>query len=130
MSSAGEEGSGMRVLVVVGEGEPPERLAVRADRVLHTAGSQLEPQLLADVRAHIPEDVAVVGAPAGRGEATAAAIELRAHGFPVTLYTDNPPAGSDRLRVRPLTDSGPAMEVADSLLDLVGNTPLVRLDRV
>ena len=55
----------MRVLVVVGEIEPPERLVVRADRVLHTAGPELEPQLLADVRAHIPEDVAVVGA-AGR----------------------------------------------------------------
>ena len=52
----------MRVLVVVGETEPPERLVVRADRVLHTAGPELEPQLLADVRAHIPEDVAVVGA--------------------------------------------------------------------
>jgi cystathionine beta-synthase len=132
-----EEGSGMRVLVVVGETEPPERLVVRADRVLHTAGPDLEPQLLADVRAHIPEDVAVVGA-TGRTEAAAAAAELRAHGFPVTLYTDTPPAepdslgspGPSGLRVRPLTDTGPAMEVADSLLDLVGNTPLVRLDRI
>ena len=124
-----EEGTGMRVLVVVGEVEPPERLVVRADRVLRTPGPDLEPQLLADVRAHIPEDVAVVGA-AGRAEATAAAAELRAHGFPVTLYTDTPPADPDGLRVRPLTDTGPAMEVADSLLDLVGNTPLVRLDRV
>src|SRR3954447_8287685 len=120
------EGTGMRVLVVVGEVEPPERLLVRADRVLHTAGPELEPQLLADVRAHIPEDVAVVGA-AGRNEAATAATELRAHGFPVTLYTDTPPAETDGLRIRPLTDTGPAMEVADSLLDLVGNTPLVRL---
>src|SRR5437588_1359585 len=131
------EGAGMRVLVVVGETEPPERLVVRADRVLHTPGPELEPQLLADVRAHIPEDVAVVGA-AGRTEAAAAAAELRAHGFPVTLHTDTPPAdpdspaspGSSRahgFRVRRLTDTGPAMEVADSLLDLVGNTPLVRL---
>src|SRR5687768_14294909 len=115
-----EEGSGMRVLVVVGETEPPERLVVRADRVLHCAGPELEPQLLADVRAHIPEDVAVVGAP-GRNEAATAATELRAHGFPVTLYTDTPPAlpaspgpsGTQGLRVRPLTDRGPAMEVAD-----------------
>src|SRR5688500_6111090 len=125
----GEEGSGMRVLVVVGETEPPERLVVRAVRVLRCAGPELEPQLLADVRAHIPEDVAVVGA-AGRNEAATAAAELRAHGFPVTLYTDTPPADPDGLRVRPLTDTGPAMEVADSLLDLVGDTPLVRLDRV
>jgi cystathionine beta-synthase len=131
-----EEGTGMRVLVVVGDAEPPERLVVRSDRVLRTPGPDLEPQLLADVRAHIPEDVAVVGAP-GRPEsdaaAAAAAAELRAHGFPVTLYTDAPPAAAgpaDGLRVRALTDRGPAMEVADSLLDLVGNTPLVRLDRV
>ena len=123
------EGTGMRVLVVVGDTEPPERLVVRADRVLHSPGPELEPQLLADVRAHIPEDVSVVGA-VGRTEAVAAAAELRAHGFPVTLYTDAPPAEPDAFRVRPLTDTGPAMEVADSLLDLVGNTPLVRLDRV
>src|SRR3954452_12379197 len=92
------EGAGMRLLVVVGETEPPERLVVRADRVLRTAGPELEPQLLADVRAHIPEDVAVVGA-SGRPEmqaaATEAAVELRAHGFPVTLYTDSPPAEAD-----------------------------------
>src|SRR5207253_9954651 len=124
----------------VGETEPPGRLVVRADRVLRSAGPELEPQLLADVRAHIPEDVAVVGAP-GRAEAATAAAELRAHGFPVTLYTDTlPAAGASAastgpsedhgLRVRSLTDTGPAMEVADSLLDLVGNTPLVRLDRV
>jgi len=126
----------MRVLVVVGGAEPPERLVVRSDRVLRTPGPELEPQLLADVRAHIPEDVAVVGAP-GRPEsdaaAAAAAAELRAHGFPVTLYTDAPPAAGtapDGLRIRSLSDRGPAMEVADSLLDLVGNTPLVRLDRV
>ena len=119
----------MRVLVVVGDIDPPDRLKVRADRVLRASGPELEPQLLADVRAHIPEDVAVVGAP-DRAEATAAAVELRAHGFPVTLYTDTPPAEPDGLRIRPLTDRGPAMEVADSLLDLLGNTPLVRLDRI
>jgi cystathionine beta-synthase len=132
-----EEGTGMRVLVVVGDAEPPERLVVRSDRVLRTPGAELEPQLLADVRAHIPEDVAVVGAvgqPESDSAAAAAAAELRAHGFPVTLYTDSPPVaaggGGDGLRIRSLTDRGPAMEVADSLLDLVGNTPLVRLDRV
>ncbi len=130
-----EEGAGMRVLVVVGDAEPPERLVVRSDRVLRTPGPELEPQLLADVRAHIPEDVAVVGAvgqPGSDTAAAAAAAELRAHGFPVTLYTDARPATGegDGLRVRSLTDNGPAMEVADSLLDLVGNTPLVRLDRV
>ena len=32
--------------------------------------------------------------------------------------------------VRPVRDPGPAMQVADSLVDLIGWTPLVRLDRV
>jgi cystathionine beta-synthase len=116
----------MRLLVVVGQDEAPSRLEVRADRVLHFSGDQVGPELVAEVRARIPEDVAVVGPP---GPAAAAAGELRRHGFPVTLYSDDavPVAG---IRILPLTDPGPPMEVAGSLLDLVGDTPLVRLDRV
>ena len=34
------------------------------------------------------------------------------------------------IEVDRVTDTGPPIDVADSLLDLVGNTPLVRLDRV
>ena len=119
----------MRVLLVVGSGEPPGRLAVRADRVLYAPDGDLAPQVLADVRAHIPEDVAVTGAdPAA---AAAAAAELRRHGFPVALYTDEPPPASVAgVRVLPLSDRGAPMEVAGSLLELVGNTPLVRLDRL
>ena len=118
----------MRLLVVVGNGETPPRLLVRADRVLNFRADQLGPELVAEVRARIPEDVAVVGAP---GPAAAAAGELRRHGFPVTLYSDETPsAGLAGVRVLPLTDPGPPMEVAGSLLELVGNTPLVRLDRV
>src|SRR2546423_15619507 len=121
----------MRIRVVVGVPAPPERLGVRPARCFPPAGPELEPQLLADVRAHIPEDVAVVGAP-GRAEAATAAAELRAHGFPVTLYTDTlPAAGASAastgpsqdhgLRVRSLTDTGPALEFAGSLLDLARN---------
>jgi cystathionine beta-synthase len=116
----------MRVLVVIGEAEAPERLLVRADRVFRSPGADLSPGVLAEVRAHIPEEVAVVGP---SGQAATAAAELRRHGFPVTLYADeaSTPAG---VRALPLTDPGPPMEVAGSLLDLVGDTPLVRLDRV
>lgn len=118
----------MRVLLVIGEVEVPERLVVRADRVLHSAGADLDPGVLADVRAHIPEDVAVVGPPDG---GAAVAGELRRHGFPVTLHADGPPSGAPLgVRVLPLTDPGPPMEAAESLLDLVGDTPMVRLDRV
>ena len=81
----------VRVRLVVGETEPPERLVVRADRVLHTAGSGAG--TAAAGRRAGPH-------PGGRrrrrrrrpDEAAAAATELRAHGFPVTLYTDAPPA--------------------------------------
>src|SRR2546423_13867549 len=117
----------MRIRVVVGVPAPPERLGVRPARCFPPAGPELEPQLLADVRAHIPEDGAVGGA-AGRSEAAAAAAELRAHGFPGTVYTDSPPAEPDGLRVRPVTDTGPAMAVPDPLLHLSGHTPLCRLD--
>ena len=51
----------MRILLVVGDRQPPGRLAVRSDRVLHTSDGGLDAGLLADVRAHIPEDVAVTG---------------------------------------------------------------------
>jgi len=118
----------MRILLMVGDESPPGRLAVRSDRVLRTAEGALDAGVLADVRAHIPEDVAVTGP---SGAAAAVARELRQHGFPVTLHTDAPADGDlTGIRVVPLTDSGPAMEVAPSLLELVGNTPLVRLDRV
>jgi cystathionine beta-synthase len=118
----------MRILLMVGDEPPPGRLAVRSDRVLHTAEGRLDAGLLADVRAHIPEDVAVTGPSEA---ALAVARELRKHGFPVTLHTDGAVAADlAGIRVVPLTDSGPAMEVAPSLLELVGNTPLVRLDRV
>ncbi len=118
----------MRILLVVGDDPPPGRLALRADRVLRTPAGALEAGLLADVRAHIPDDVAVTG-PAG--EAAAVARELRKHGFPVTLHADGLAAGDVAgIRVIPVTDPGPPMEVAPSLLELVGNTPLVRLDRI
>src|SRR5439155_2617255 len=48
-----------------------------------------------------------------------------------TLYTDEPPSRAhEGVRVRPATDPGAPMDAAASLLDLVGNTPLVRLDRI
>jgi cystathionine beta-synthase len=120
----------MRVLLVVGPTDPPGRLVARADRVLRAPAADIGPGILAEVRAHIPEDVAVVG-PAE--EAGRAAAELRRHGFPVTLYADGADIGTavvDGVRVLPLTDPGAPIEAADSLLDLVGDTPLVRLDRV
>src|SRR5207253_9071170 len=45
-------------------------------------------------------------------------------------YGDGPIAGRAGVRVLPVSDRGPVMEVAESLLELIGDTPLVRLDRV
>jgi cystathionine beta-synthase len=123
----------MQVLLVVGtnpDDAVPERFLVRADRVLHAPGGDLGPSVLADVRGHIPEDVAVIGPPAA---AVNAAVQLREHGFPVTLYLEDgvtPPGLPAGVRVAPVQDPGRPMDVADSLLDLIGETPIVRLDRV
>ena len=117
----------MDVLVIVGDGEAPERLQLQARHVVRAESGDLSPELLADVRTRIPRHVSVVGGAA----AMAAARQLHRAGFPVTLHTDARPAPQlDGVRVLSLSDSGAAMEVAGSLLDLVGGTPLVRLDRI
>src|ERR1051326_3253348 len=122
----------MDILVVVGDARPPERLVSKAHHVVSAHDAELSPGLVADLRARIPREVGVTG-PVDR--ASAAAIALEKHGFRVALFTDDEPPnrpGLDRagIRVLPLTDRGTAMEVSDSLIDLVGGTPLVRLDRV
>jgi cystathionine beta-synthase len=112
------------VLVVVGNTPPPGRLAARAAHVLRVDDPALSPQTIAALRNRIPRDIGVVG----DGSETAA-VALHNAGLPVTLYSDTA-THVHGARVLPLTDGGPPMEVADSLLDLVGNTPLVRLDRI
>ncbi|HVE94097.1 MAG TPA: cystathionine beta-synthase [Acidimicrobiales bacterium] len=115
----------MDVLVVLGDGDAPEQLAARASHVVHSSGD-LSPVVLAELRSRIPRDVGVVGEDVS---SAAMADLLHKAGFPVTLYTDSP-TRIEGVRVLPKTDSGAPMEVANSLLDLVGNTPLVRLDRM
>jgi cystathionine beta-synthase len=120
---------GVDVLVVVGSGEPPERLVLRAHHVITVAAGEggLPSNVVADLRARFPRQVGVVGAGAAE-----VAARLHKTGFPVELHTDDPVApgmGLQGVEIVPLTDPGPPMEVAESLLDLVGETPLVRLDR-
>jgi cystathionine beta-synthase len=115
------------VLVVVGDGQPPERLSARAIHVVRTPTAELAPDLVADLRTRIPRHVGVVGPPALANEAATA---LHHAGLPVTLYADGAVIAHDGVDVEPLTDQGAAMEVAGSLLDLVGGTPIVRLDRI
>jgi cystathionine beta-synthase len=48
----------------------------------------------------------------------------------VTLITDESVEAGAGVEVRPLSDAGAPMEVVDSLTELIGNTPMVRLDRI
>jgi cystathionine beta-synthase len=117
-------------LVVVGPSPAPTRLAVRARHLVHADAAPLSPDVIADLRARIPRDVGVLGPDDGAGAATAA-VQLHEAGLPVTLFADNAPDPCpDGIRVLPLSDPGPPMETVDTLLDLIGETPLVRLDRV
>ena len=115
------------VLVTVPPAEPPHWLVARSRRVVTLAEATLPPATLAELRARIPRLVAVFG---DGGPAVAAAVKVHDAGIPLVLVTDDPlvhaPAG---IEVRPATDPGPPMEVTDSLLDLVGETPLLALHR-
>ena len=113
--------------MVVDDAAVPTRLATRARRIAsHRSGASLS-SLVADLRTHIPRRVGVVGAAA---VAVAVADELHQRGLPVVLHTDDPVTGLDEgIPVLAVTDTGPAMDVADDLLALIGNTPMMRLDR-
>jgi cystathionine beta-synthase len=119
----------MDVLVVVGGEEPPERLVLRAHQVVTVPPDETLANLVADLRGRFPRQVGVVG----QGGPEVAA-QLRRAGLPIELHTDDQLSDSDRtllegVEIVALTDDGPPMEVVDSLLDLVGETPLIRLDR-
>ncbi len=113
------------LLVVVEGTTPPPRLLARARRVATVAPGDPLVTLVADLRSHIPRRVGVVG-PAS--DAAPIAEELHGRGLPVVLYTDDSVALHD-IPVLRVTDPGPAMDVADDLVALIGNTPMVRLDR-
>ncbi len=116
------------MLVAIEAFDVPDRLAVKARRIVTVPARTLSAEVVADLRGDLPRCVGVVGPPA---EARVAARELSAAGLTVKLFTDaevaDLPEGID---VEPLTDAGPPMEIADSLVDLIGGTPLVRMDRI
>jgi len=119
----------MDVLVVVGDDPVPERLAAKARRTVRIGLTADPVPLIADLRGHLPRVVGVTGA---AGPASALAVGLHRAGLPIELVVDGADAAEPRLagiEVRPLTDPGEPMDAADSLLDLIGRTPLLRLDR-
>jgi len=116
--------------VILGEATPPERLLARANHIVRIPSADVPPSVVADLRPRIPREVGVVGPDAAR-----AALTLHRDGFPVSIYSDEELGARDDLRtagieVRALSDRGATMEIAGSLLDLMGNTPLVRMDRI
>lgn len=118
----------MDVLVVAGELTPPEFLLVRSTRIVQVLDADVAPATLADLRARLPRRVTVVGE-----LGVEVAARLRRAGLAVRLHTDEDVAGRGDLtgvEVLPLKDPGPQMDTVGSILELVGRTPLVRLDRV
>jgi cystathionine beta-synthase len=115
----------MDLLVVVGDVDIPPRLAARARRTTHLAPGEPLLALVADLRGHIPRRIGVLG----RGpEAAPVAEELHHRGLPVVLHTDDD-VHLEGVPTLGVTDHGATMDVADDLLALIGNTPMVRLDR-
>jgi cystathionine beta-synthase len=82
--------------------------------------------LIAELRGHIPRLVGVVGDSDATGP-----VARRIHdaGLPVVLFTDEPAVVAPGVETWPATDPGPQMDVSESLVDLIGDTPLVRLNR-
>ena len=117
----------MDVLVIVGGAAAPPRLLARANHHLVIPGDPVPPDTIAELRAHIPHAVGVVGI---LPDALRVARDLHRAGLPVTFYTDEVVTADAGVEVDPITDRGPAMDVADSLVDLFGHTPMVRLDRL
>jgi cystathionine beta-synthase len=119
----------MDVLVVVGPEPVPERFSARARRTIHTEAGADPTALVADLRVHLPRVVGVTGPVA---DAVPLGIELHRAGLPIELIVDGATPDDPKLagiEIRPLTDPGEPMDAADSLIDLIGRTPLLRLDR-
>ncbi len=115
----------MDLLVVVGDAVAPARLTARARRTVHVEPGDDLITLIADLRSHIPRRVGVLGSGA---EAGPVADELHHRGLPIVLHTDDDLV-LEGVPVHRLTDDGPPMDVADDLIALIGNTPMMRLDR-
>jgi cystathionine beta-synthase len=122
----------MDVLVVIDAAPVPERIEARARRRLDVTHGTLDSATVADLRAHIPRSVGVIGEDTEEGaqHVTALARQLHEAGLPVIAYTDRPIQTDTGIEVDRITDTGASIQAATSLLDLIGHTPLVRLDRM
>ncbi len=120
-------GPAVDILVVVGAGTPPRQLEARAGWVFRLASAAELAPLIAELRGHIPRLVGIVGDDSSTGSVVR---QVHDAGIPTVLFTDGTvevPAGVDTW---PIEDPAPAMDVADNVIDLIGDTPMVRMDRI
>jgi cystathionine beta-synthase len=66
----------------------------------------------------------------GIGIVARVAADLHHAGLPVTVFSDRPVPVEAGIEVDRVTDVGAPIQAAESVLELVGHTPLVRLDRI
>ena len=121
----------MDVLVVVGPAVVPPVLEARARQVVHIP-AVVPASLVEELRGVLFGLVGVLGEPRGPVPSPAARVaeEVRRAGFVTVLFSDDAPEAPEGVTVHPVRDPGPPMDAAETVLDLVGNTPLVRLDRI
>lgn len=115
------------VLLVVEPGDAPPVLEARARRVVRVPAHRPPSALVAQLRGIIPGIVGVTGDMEG---SRVIADELSRAGFPTVLFSDAPVEAAKGVRVHPAHDPRAPMDAASSILDAVGSTPLVRLDRI
>jgi len=114
------------ILVVVGPDPPPRQLEARAGWVFSLPDPAETTPLIAELRGHIPRLVGIVGDDGSVGDVVR---HIHDAGLPAVLFSDRSVPVPPGVEVWPVTDTGPAMEVSDTLIDLIGETPLVRLNR-
>ena len=115
------------VLLVVGPAPVPHILTARATRVVPIPTGVTSPSLIGELRVSIPRLVGVTG------EAAASRViaqQVHQAGLPTVLFTDSAVDPIAGVEVCPIADPGPPMEVVDSVIELIGHTPMVRLDRM
>jgi cystathionine beta-synthase len=115
------------VLIVVGPERAPHILIARAGRAIQIPASPAPPSLIGELRVSIPRLVGVTGEPSSAREI---AVQVHRAGLPTVLFSDDPVVPIAGVEVSPIADPGPSMDVVESVVDLVGNTPMVRLDRI
>ncbi|HWE58047.1 MAG TPA: cystathionine beta-synthase [Acidimicrobiales bacterium] len=122
----------MDVMVVIDDALVPEALAGRARRRVHVGHGPLPSSTIGELRAHIPRSIGVIGPPGDEGARWVADTSVQLHhaGLPVVAYSDEPLDLESGIESQRITDEGPPIDAVPSLIDLIGNTPLVRLDRI